>query len=56
MADSHTTGPPLTAVGVVFPLSRLKPGLDQPPPGTGEGLLEMGMEGPGVPEGSGLSG
>ena len=48
MADSHCTGPPLTA-GLFLPLLRFRPGLDQPPPGTGDGLRDKDMGIAGVP-------
>lgn len=49
LADSHATGPADMLPGLDLPLFMLRPGLDQPPPGTGDGLRERVMPGPGVP-------
>ena len=47
--DSHATEPPPMLAGLDRPLLMFKPGLDQPPPGTGDGLLESVIPGTGVP-------
>ena len=51
MADSQVEEEPLAEVGagLVRPLLRFNPGLDHPPPGTGEGLRERDMGAAGVP-------
>lgn len=51
--DSHMTGVPLDAVkpldGLDRPLAMLRPGLAQPPPGTGDGLRDRDIGVVGVP-------
>ena len=56
--DSHMTGVPLDpgnplVVGLDRPLAMLRPGLAQPPPGTGEGLRDRDIGVVGVPGGRG---
>lgn len=48
MADPQCMGPVLTSAGMFLPLLMLRPGVDQPPLGTGEGLRDkdMGSIGP----------
>lgn len=48
-ADSQTAGRPLALAGLDLPLLILRPGLDQPPPGTGDGLRESDIGFEGVP-------
>lgn len=50
LAESQATGPPLRFTGLVRPLWMFNPGLDHPPPGTGEGLRERDIPGAGVPK------
>jgi hypothetical protein len=51
--DSHMTGVPLDPVnprvGLDRPLAMLRPGLAQPPPGTGDGLRDRDIGVVGVP-------
>lgn len=40
---------PAVTVGLLLPLLMSRPGLDQPPPGTGDGLRDKDMGSVGVP-------
>jgi len=59
LVDSHMTGVPLDPgkplVGLDRPLAMLRPGLAQPPPGTGDGLRDSDIGVVGVPAGEGQS-
>lgn len=49
LADSQDAELPPTLAGLVLPLFIFKPGLDHPPPGTGDGLRDRDIGSAGVP-------
>lgn len=58
--DSHMAGVPLDPMNPIVELDRslamLRPGLAQPPPGTGDGLRDRDIGEVGVPGGAGADG